>query len=282
MRNRIVITLLLVGIGTGNVFANSSGWSLSLGHALKTDKNQGFHARYRGAFDDDIVSGQIDRIKLTPAQKQEAAAWHLNEKEEQRYVALMQNRSGHYYDKLRGVDATPVEVLGFNARTDAERQKYAKLAAQQAFEHLAKYLAFLSAYGEQARALKAAMQLPVIRPFNYAKYSPYHYAPVAMEAGDQFVLTVGLHEEVTPIVAWFLKKLPSVSGTSLTIHLVGKKLTQTQIDAWAAAQSIPPSWVGRGKQIQFSVDATPPAGHALPLLIRVRHGQQTVLKTGGF
>ena len=85
--------------------------------------------------EDDITSDQdINALKLTPSQLHDARVWGLTEEEEKRYVFLMQNRSAIYYKGLR---QTPIDVLGINARNEAERSHFAD--SQRKWKHK-KYL----------------------------------------------------------------------------------------------------------------------------------------------
>ncbi|HHV7601446.1 TPA: TIGR03759 family integrating conjugative element protein, partial [Legionella pneumophila] len=64
-------------------------------------------------FHDEVIEEKD--FLLNDVQKQEAKIWGLNEKEEKRYLQLMQSRSGVYYKDLR---MTPIDILGLNARDD--------------------------------------------------------------------------------------------------------------------------------------------------------------------
>ncbi len=275
----IIISLIAV---VTVVYASNTGWSLKSGS--KKDVNSEFHKRYPRGFKDDITSDQdVAHIKLTKAQKHQALVWQLSEVQEKRYVALMKNRSGFFYAKR---DVTPVEVLGFNARTDEERAYYAQLDVQQQFQHLAKYLAFLAEYGKSAKQLKEELSLPIIRKFDYAKFSPYHYKPVDIKPNDKFMLFVSLDNEVRPVVSYLMDEMSKDKTIHLNVYFVGKNLTKDKIEKWAAAQNIPTAWVGKNKKITLDFGNSKfkslHTSEQLPVLVLVRRGKSHFVNTGRF
>ena len=92
-------------------------------------------------FQDEVVDDQ--EIKLTDAQNHEAKVWNLSEAEEKRYIQLMQSRSALYYKGLR---MSPIDILGLNARNDAERAHFAELAAKQEAQKVAQNIAWNNAF----------------------------------------------------------------------------------------------------------------------------------------
>jgi len=122
-------------------------------------------------FHDDHYSDQNSKnIPLTQTQLHQATVWGLTKKNEKRYVRLMQNRSGLYW---KGSQLSPVEVLGINARNPSERKRFAYAYAKQLQEKMAKELAWQFATS-QAKA-EVNKGLPLIRPFNVSRFSPYNY-----------------------------------------------------------------------------------------------------------
>ena len=147
--------------------------------------NSDYLVRTQLPFEDDITSDQdIDKVTLTLEQKHQAFVWGLTEEQERRYVLLMQNRSGVYYQKSQ---LTPVEILGINASTNNERHAYAVLDAKQEFERTGKLLAFNAAYYQAATQLKEQLHLPMIRSFDATQFSPYSYQPTTLEPQDQLM-----------------------------------------------------------------------------------------------
>lgn len=297
--NTLNRSLILLGIVfSPYVMASNVGWQFS---PSNRDPNSQFHYRLPMKFHDDITSDQdVVHMKLNKAEKHQAMAWGLGLDEERRYVALMQNRSGYFYGNQSepngssskspgqfslGHKATPVEVLGFNARTDTERSKYAAQDAKQQFQYLAKYLSFLSAYEQQAMRLKKALNLPIIRKFDYAKYSPYNYKPVSLKSNDNLMLFVTLSDEVRPIVSSLMASIQKDKSIHLNIYFVGAKATKEGVEAWARSQNILPSLV-TSHQITLSFGQEKFASiknHGkTPFLVLVRGGQSKAVDTGRF
>ncbi len=264
-------------------YADHSGWHFTPG---KSDPNSQYHFRLPGKFQDDITSDQnVSKIQLTHAQKHQALVWNISSSEEQRYVALMQNRSGFYYGQDTNHQVSPVEVLGMNARTNEERVKYASQDAKQQFQHLAKYLSFVAEYNKQAAKLSKSLNLPVVRKFDYAKFSPYNYKPVSLQSGDKLMLFVGLDNEVKPIVSSLMGSIIKNPSIQLNIFFVGKAPSVEAINHWASSQNIPPNMVKKGEiTLNFDHGKFETLGHLdkPPVLLLVRDGQTRNVNLGGF
>ncbi len=287
-------SLACILMGAQNADAGSLGWLFS---PVQADPNSEFHNRVPEHFQDDITSDQNpDAIKLTPAEQHQALAWGLSDSEEKRYLSLMQNQSGYFYGSqslqspLGGTlvytkKATPVEILGFNARSDASRNKYAELDAQQQIQYISKYLAYVTAYNRAAVALKEKLKLPIVRKFNEQKFSPYNYKPVSLQSGDKLMLFIHPDDEVRPIIASLLGSLQKNKNVSLNVFFVGNKIKKSNLETWARDQNIPPQLVKSQKitlnfgNDQFQLLKT---NHALPLLILVRDGNSRFVNTNRF
>lgn len=255
-----------------------------------SDPNSDYLVRTQLPYADDITSDQdINKVTLTPEQKHQALVWGLTEDQEKRYVLLMQNRSGLYYQKSQ---LTPVEILGINARTNNERQVYAVLDAKQEFERTGKLLAFNAAYHEAATQLKNQLDLPMIRPFDATKFSPYSYRPTALKPHDQLMFFIHMNDAVKPVVSYLMAAIIKEPTISLNIYFVGKEVSKREIEAWARGQNIPSTMVNK-RQITLNFDQgkydsltikMKKAGkmEKTPLLILIRDGQSHPVDTGRF
>lgn len=85
--------------------------------------------------------GQI-QSSVTESMTKQAEAWGITTEELERYQDL--NSEGSIYSTL-GKDLTVLEVLGMEARTDAERQRYARLMVEQETRYQKNLIAFESA-----------------------------------------------------------------------------------------------------------------------------------------
>ncbi len=274
------VALVLLGLA-GTSLANNAGWTVKPG---QTDPNQRFHQRLPAPFHDDITADQVvTKLTLTPAQTHQALVWGLSPLEEKRYVALMRNRSGFFYQGT-GHHLTPVQVLGVNAPTDAKRSAYAARDAHQQFEQLAKYLAYNAAYQQAATAYKTQLHLPVIRSFNTTPFSPYTYQPISLQAGDHVLLFVHLRDAVKPIMAYLMSAVARMPRVQLGIFFVGNA-TRYQVQQWAREQALPIQLVS-SHRITLDFDhgqfATLGIKQPLPVLVRVRGGHSEVIDTGRF
>ena len=139
-------------------------WKVLMQSKTQSELSQDPQTALRGmkVFHDDMYSDQdIKSLKLNAKQNHQAKVWSLTSGEEKRYVLLMQNRSGLYWQDAH---MSPVEILGINARSGQEREHFAMLYAKQLQERLAKELAWQTA-ASRAKA-KVNQGLPIIRPFD--------------------------------------------------------------------------------------------------------------------
>lgn len=286
---------LLTAIGllaTTSCFADGGGWNFQPGNK---DPNSEFHYRLPQQFQDDVLSGQVEKIKLTEADTQQAQSWGLDGSEEKRYLAIMTNRGTQYFksrvlktpagDMIVSDDYTPVEVLGINARTDEERQKYAQKQAAQEFQWQAKWWAYNAAYNKAAQSLKERLNLPIIKKFDTAKFSPYNYTPVSLEPHDKLLLFVGLGDAVRPIVSSLMGSIAKDTSIQLDVYFVGKNVTNDEVQTWAKSQNLVPKLVkdhqitlnlGNDMFSELNTDRKP------PVLVLVRNGQSRFVDTGRF
>jgi len=137
-------------------------------------------------FQDEVVEEK--EIELTAGQNHQAKVWNLTEAEEKRYLQLMQSRSGIYY---QGLHMSPIDILGLNARNDAERAHFAELAAKQEAQKVAQNIAWNNAFYKRITSfLKIRRSLAIlihhlihlmpINRFNYNRAKPCFYSSSRM------------------------------------------------------------------------------------------------------
>ena len=231
---------------------------------------------------DDMTQEQIDKpIKLTPDEQHQAKVWQLTQAQEQRYLMLMQNRSQINY---AGRHLSPVWMLGLNARTQPERMYYAKLAAKQEMQLIAQNLAWNSAYHDAFKQLTKGM--PLVKPYNVAKFSPYSYQPAKLVAHDSLSLFTTVKAPVTSILVNLLMSMRAHPSVQLNIYIVGKSLSNDDIQHWANEHSIPVQWVS-DKRITLNngnaaYNRLVLKSKTLPILILLRDGKASLVDTGRF
>ena len=91
--------------------------------------------------------------------------WNLTSTEWSQYILLMRGPSGYYYKKL-----SPPEVLGIQAETADELQRYAEIAAKLEHNKLEREIRFNAAFHDAAVKLYA--NEPIVRPFDYTPFTP--------------------------------------------------------------------------------------------------------------
>ena len=86
-------------------------------------------------------NGQSSGVLGVEQKKTLAKEWGLNFTEWRRYEAILQGPKGLWYKKL-----DPTHVLGLDAKTEAERYKYARLQAEIEFKRVSAELEFQEAF----------------------------------------------------------------------------------------------------------------------------------------
>lgn len=231
-------------------------------------------------FHDDSYSDQnIKNSKLTQDERHQALVWGLNKNDEKRYVLLMRNRSGLYWKEAT---LSPVEVLGINARSPAERKRFALLYAKQLQEKMAKELAWQSAASQAKRDVNKG--LPLIRPFNVSKFSPYNYHAVSLNPGDKLFLLTRLNLNVRRVVSTLLADIQPQKNITLNIYFTGSPDSKG-IQDWANNQSIPVKLVKKG-EITINTNEGPfswfKSTKTLPVLVLVRNRKATIVDMSRF
>jgi len=96
---------------------------------------------------------QVNDYQQLPIEQQQALAsvWNLNPKDYSHYLWLMQNTPNGWYYADKHLD--PSWILGFNAKDDAERKKFATIAIQNERARIEKELAFQKLFSSLQKEL---------------------------------------------------------------------------------------------------------------------------------
>jgi integrating conjugative element protein (TIGR03759 family) len=276
---------------SGGAFADGAGWTFTPG---AKDENSDFHDRLPMPFKDDTTEEDEASITLTPPDLQQAKSWGLSEREEKRYVAIMEGKGSGFFrpqmlktskgDMIISYDYSPIEVLGIDSRNNEERNQYAAKEAEQEFQWNAKFLAYNSAYSREAKALKEKLNLPVLRSTFSGDASNTSTHSIAFQPHDTLLLFARMEDEVRPITAALMRALQKDPSLSLNVYLVGKTVTQDQIQGWARTQNLLPSLVSDhqitlnlGNHKVEALGKTP-----LPALVLIRNGESELVDLGRF
>ena len=230
--------------------------------------------------DNDITSDQdANKLTLTETQLHDASVWDLTMDEEKRYVQLMQNRSGIYYKGLR---LTPIDILGINARNDAEREHFAALGARQEAQKVAKNIAWNNAFYKAYNQLFKG--IPVVGEFDTSTYSPNNYKPVILTPNDTLYWFIKPEHAVKTVLLPLIEAIQSTPNTTLHLMLLGTD--STGIQQWANRQQIPRELVSQGhitlNQGELAFDALTLKKKTTPLLLLARNGASSVVDLGRF
>ena len=230
--------------------------------------------------EDDITAEQeTSKLSLTPAELHEAAVWGLSLDEEKRYCLLMQNRSGIYYKGLR---QTPLDVLGINARNDAERDHFAALSARQEAQKVSKNIAWNNAFYKAYNQLFQG--IPIIGAFDPSPYAPQNYKPVTLLPHDTLYWFIKPEHAIKTVLLPLIEAIQSTPTTTLHLMLLGTD--DMDIQAWASLNQIPRLLVTSGQITlnhgELSFEALTLKEKPTPLLLLARNGTSNVVDLGRF
>lgn len=229
--------------------------------------------------DDTTADQDFNQQKLSEQQLHEARVWGLTLGEEKRYVQLMANRSGIYYEGLR---QTPIDILGINARSELDRNHFAELAALQEAQKVAKNIAWNNAFYKAYNQL--FKDVPVIGDFDPSPYAPTHYKPVALNQGDHLYLFI----KPTDAVKTVLMTLSDVIGATpnTRLHVMLLNTDDNAIQSWANVHQIPRQMVVDGQitlnRGDLHFEALTLKKKKTPLLLLARNGASHVVDLGLF
>ena len=279
MRHSIVLSVLLVVSGITHAQFSIPGIETQRFNALtSTDKTL---AQTGLAINEDDITPDQDtnKLTLTETQLHEASVWGLTIDEEKRYVQLMQNRSAIYY---KGLHQTPIDILGINARDEAERDHFAELASRQEAQKVSKNIAWNNAFYKAYNQL--FKDVPVVGEFDPSPYAPDNYKPVVLKPNDTLYWFIKPEHAVKTVLLPLIEALQSTPNTTLHLMLLG--VDDAGVQQWANVQQIPRELVSTGQITlnhgELSFDALTVKNKATPLLLLARDGASSVVDLGRF
>ena len=174
------------------------------------------------------------------SQQQAAQAWGLSQKEYERYQNIMKGPRGNW---SRNLD--PLTALGLEARSDAERQKYAEQLVKTERARVEAELAFQRAYDSAwQRLYPGDMPVNAFSSRQEADKTRSVFGdsqPASSRRLDVVVATQGC-----PRCEAVVKRLMN-TGSAMDIWVVDAKGNDDRIRRWATTVGIPPSEVRSGQ-----------------------------------
>lgn len=231
------------------------------------------------AMDDMTDEQRREQLQLSSENIHEAEVWGLSHEEEKRYLQLMKNRSSVYYEGLR---MTPLDILGLNAQSDAERLHFAELAAKQEALKVAQNLAWNNAFHEAYNKLFEGV--PVVGDFDPAPFSPHAYKPLRLSTGESLYLFVKADDAIKTVLMMLIEAITETPGTQL--NLLFLDMNDKDIQAWASRHEVPRELV-HARRITLNQGVIPYATLSLkhkntPLLLLAKQGISHPVDLGRF
>lgn len=178
-----------------------------------------------------------------------ARHWDLDDTEWERYRTLLQGIRG----SVSPANLSPIEVLGIHARTDAERNRYARQWAKMMREDAERILAFQLAYDAAQRELYPGTTLIDNAKVSQLKQAAENQQQGILKAEDRLLFFT---ETTCAICNVLLKRLfnrlASVQGIDVYFLDVVEG-EESLIRSWAIEQHLEPTWV-RDRRVTLNVD----------------------------
>ncbi|KTT49701.1 conjugal transfer protein [Pseudomonas oryzihabitans] len=218
----------------------------------------------------DLVAPKVLSAETSSAERQSsvqqndsalAQEWGLSSQEYQRYRTLMQGSRGVYSP---GLD--PLTALGIEARSDAERRRYAELQVRAEARRVEKELAYEQAYQEAWKRL-----YPNLQPIQVGGGNAPLASPTIHGSGRLAVF-------VTDSCAACTERVQALqnAGQPFDLYLIGSQGDDARIRRWAVLAGIDPAKV-RARQITLNHDGGRwvqlGLGGELPAVVREVNGQ---------
>ncbi len=174
------------------------------------------------------------KVKNYKADKQFLESWSLTQEEYDRYLFLKNNTPRGYYTKSH-----PLFYLGIEARSEAERKKYARLIAQMEFENFEKVQAFSKEIQKQSLSLYGNGDILDLQSL---KDDPIEKALNTKQKKVGFVSYLYVNKSCISSCQQALKNEVSklVNGETVQLHIIfPKNHSEQDINRWAFINKVP-------------------------------------------
>lgn len=190
-----------------------------------------------------IEQARIARSQVQQSrEKRLANEWGLSAEEWARYDEIMDGPLGVYSPNL-----DPLTALGIEARSDAERRRYAELQVRAESRRVEKLLTYQRAYDQAWQRLQPGVQrvnLP-----DAAKGTGRQVMGSAMGGSGRTAVFV---RDNCPSCEQVVRRLQN-SGTSFDVYMVGSRSDDSRIRTWAQRAGVEPAKV-RDRAITLNHD----------------------------
>jgi len=172
-----------------------------------------------------IQPSAVDLATATETASRKAAEWGLDQAEWARFHQLMEGPLGYQSPNL-----DPLSALGIEAKTEAERTRYAELQVQVETARVTKLLAYQNAYDEAYKRL-----YPDVLPVNLVASQPDSQFSPTQSDNRPAVFVTSDCRPCDDRVAQLLKQ-----GQRFDLYLVGSQGNDAQLRWWALKAGIKP------------------------------------------
>ncbi|WP_175926358.1 TIGR03759 family integrating conjugative element protein [Burkholderia cepacia] len=189
------------------------------------------------------ASTQTTRVQTTaiaPHDESQAQAWGLHADEWSRYEQLMHGPLG-----IASPNLDPLTALGIEARSDAERRRYAELQVRFEAQRVQKELAYQLAYDAAWKRL-----YPTMQPVHLQDASTSPAAAASTDAPGRLAVFV---RDQCPACDAKVQALQT-QGVPFDVYVVGSRGDDNVIRQWARRVGVDPAKV-RARKITLNHDA---------------------------
>lgn len=181
-----------------------------------------------------VYADEVKELKVvkTKAEQGLLEAWNINQQEYERYLYIKNNLPRGYYTPK----AHPLYYLGLEARTDAEKEKYARAIAQMEYENAEKVQAFsklIQKFQFEMYASEGVMDISSV-----ANYQEQSVKTAKLELVSSLFVDSSCVEACSQALKEELTRI--YKGSSKQLHIVFPKNTKADsINRWARVVGLP-------------------------------------------
>ena len=189
----------------------------------------------------DNQSARIEQTKVEYSRQQSAQAWGLDQKEFERFESIMKGPRGTW-----SPDIDPLTALGLEARTQAERQKYAEKMVRAERARVEAELSLQRAYDAAwTRLYPNDMPVNAFTANGNEEEKDFHSIFTSPSVASKQRLSVSVAADGCEECDAVVKRLLSVQ-VPMDLWVVDSEGKDDRVRRWAAKVGIPPARVRLG------------------------------------
>ena len=177
-----------------------------------------------------------------------AKIWHISVDDWHRYQDYMQSQGKYYYKGLR---LSPVDILAVTADTPAQMKKYTDIEVQLEHARLQKELAQNVMFQQESKRLypnEQPLNAQMMASFSQSRAGSQAQSGLSLQANDELLLFAPQSNLLNySTVHTLINEIKATPETTLSIYIIGKDISVSDLQNWASANQVPVNLVNAGR-----------------------------------